>query len=567
MTPQTAQPEPSARPTLAGLRLLALSLLTGLLTGVVAVAFRAAVHALEDGSDALQHAAGPAAWLLRFVGPALAGLAAGLLLYRVLRVHAGHGVPAVIEATVRDKPLADWRMAAKAGTSSLVIGGGGSAGPEGPIVEIGAVGGSYLWKWFRLGQEELRILMGGGAAAGIAAVFSAPLGGVLFVLEVILRDYRLRTIAPIMLASVAGSSVAQYAYGTAPTLTLARPEQIGASVYLLCLAVGLAAGLLSAGFIRISETIGQRMAAWKEPAWRKPLLGGLCVGVLAAMVGPVGGAGYALIEQLAHEPLLWTTVLALLAAKLLATALTLGSGAPGGAFAPSLVLGACLGALCCRYPLGTPADLPAAVLLGLCGMIAGTFQAPLTAILISFKIGHHHSDMLVPLLATAAISSWLAGHAVSGNYYDWALLRRGLRLDTARQFKLLLEGRSVGEVMQTGSESLTPEQTLGQILDLVSRSRQDLYPVLDQDRQILGVVHIDLIRQTIRSGDLEHGLIVQDLLESPPPFVTPQTGLDEAWNLFQSIATDELLVVESLSDGRPPRVVGWLTRGAITSLR
>lgn len=521
-------------------RILVLALLTGMGTGVLALVFREGVHALENLVAGTHLPAGWPLWLVRFLAPALGGLVVGLLLYRLLHLYWGHGVPAVIQGVAEGKPMDNPKVALTAASSAITLGSGGSAGPEGPIVEFGAVFGSYAWRWSRLSPEHLRTMVGCGSAAGMAAVFGAPIGGVVFVMEVVLRDFRLKTLAPVMLASVAASAITAARFGLEPTIELVGPFHTNYMTLLLSPILALACAALAVLFIQVSEKLSKRINQWPLPVWLKPALGGLGVGAVAIFLPQVQGLGYEHIENMASLP--WLIVLFVIFAKIFCTALTLSSGSPGGAFAPALVIGAALGVAFARL---VGLDPMSTLLMAMAGLIAGTFQAPLSALLIMLKLGHYNAELIIPLLSVSALSAWFAGQWVSGSLYDIALLRRGLDFRVTRGLKVLLEGRKVREVMNVQVESFPANATLGQMIDVVSHGDQESYPVLSAHQELIGVVTMDVIRQTLNNAGSPGLILACDLLSATPATVDAGTSLDEVWPLFKKYNVKELLVVKA----------------------
>ncbi|HEY3243540.1 MAG TPA: chloride channel protein, partial [Phycisphaerae bacterium] len=484
--------ENRARGLLVDTYRLALCAAVGAATGVIAIGFRSAVGVIEHGlaavADGLRDAQESAlAGVLVVAGPAVGGLVVGLLVYRLIRLRGGHGVPAVITAAAADRPMSDWRMGVKASSSIITIGSGGSVGPEGPIVELGAVFGSYAWKVFRLPGQWVRIMMGCGAAAGIAAIFNVPLGGVIFVLDVVLRDYSLRSLVPLMVASMSASIVTRYAGTPAvqlPAYTLGGDEMLCAPI------IGLLAGLVSTLFIRANFFAADMFKRLPAPIWLRPAVGGLCVGLIGLGMARVHGEGYTAIEQMvvnaAGTNPAALVVLALLAfclAKILATAATLGSGGTGGAFAPSLVIGTALGLASAgmwpRLVPGAELNPAACALIGMAGLLGGVFQAPLSGVVIAFNLSRWNAQLLLPLMCVAVISAWLSQHLARASIYDLSLLREGVDLAASRSLQNILAGRGIDDLIRTPVISVHEEATLGQMIDALSQSTQVVFPVVD----------------------------------------------------------------------------------------
>jgi CIC family chloride channel protein len=546
----------------------------GAVTGLIAIGFRGTVgvitEALRNCADALQLAQHPMfAKLTLIAAPALGGLIVGLLVYRLVRVRAGHGVPAVITAAAADTPMTDWRMGFKAATSVITIGSGGSAGPEGPIVELGAVVGSYAWRIFRLPGEWVRIMMGCGAAAGIAAVFNVPLGGVIFVLDVILRDHSARSLLPLMIASMAASTVNRYA-GT-PAVRFPEFQVVGNEM--LCAPLlGLAAGVASTLFIRANFWAAGAFKRIPVETWFRPAIGGLCVGLLGLLTVRVFGEGYDAIQQMVSEASTGHVVAIALAgvvlARIAATAFTLGSGGTGGAFAPSLVIGTAIGL--CMASIITSAfpsirlDTTAFALAGIAGLLAGVFQAPLSGLVIAFNLSRWNAQLLLPLMCVAVISAWLSRHLARASIYELGLLRDGADLAASRSLQTILAGRGIRELLQPSIATVSHDATLGQVIDAVSRTNQTVFPVVDQTGHFLGVIRLSELRCVLLETQIQESVIAADLVRSLDGSLSPTDSLARAWEFFLESADEEALVLDYASSScGGARVVGLIRRSDV----
>ncbi|MBR6021462.1 MAG: chloride channel protein, partial [Kiritimatiellae bacterium] len=370
--------------------------LVGLLAGLSAIAFGAAIHAVqrlawglaEPTLDALR--ALPA-WRLALV-PALGGLCVGVVTTFFVSEARGHGVPEVIRAVAVGGARIRGRVAvAKTLASALTIGSGGSAGREGPMIQIGAAIGSRVGRTLGMSRARLRTLVGCGAAAGIAATFNAPIAGALFSSEVILGEFGAARFGPIVIASVVATTVARAFRGPAPVFS-PPPCSLASPLELLPFAVlGLACGLVSFLYIRANraaEAAFARLPRTRAARLLSPALGGLLVGALALVLPRILGDGHALSNDafssvpivIGHVPIptsapLVVLLLLLAAAKIVATSVTLGSGGSGGVFSPAIAVGALLGAVAgyAAAPLLGPrfGGVAAYSLAGMGGLVAG----------------------------------------------------------------------------------------------------------------------------------------------------------------------------------------------------
>jgi len=573
--PDESPPPPPSVAVGDGTQLI-LAAAVGLITGAMVIAFRWSLHELIDVVENLGHAAGAVGVLVTLTAPAAGGLLVGWLVHRVLRVHAGHGVPAVIKAVAADKPLDDWRMGAKAGTSILTIGFGGSAGPEGPIVELGAVVGSYVHRRLHLPGETVRTLIGCGAAAGISGVFNAPIAGVVFVIEVVMRDFSVRTLAPLMLSATVAGSVCQWALGDQSAIPV-PPHSIDGAERLhqsIAPVLGLMCGLVGAAYIRLTSAAGSAAARLAIPAWLKPAVGGLAVGAAASALPwfmppaheelSVSGEGYGTIAALLRSRESLVVLAILFVGRLASTALTLGSGATGGAFAPALVLGALTGAVAAAsVELVSPDrgfNTAIVGLMGMAGLVAATFQAPLSGLLITFRLAGGDYDTLLPLMAVVVPASWLAGRLCGGSIYELNLLVEGIDLHTSRTLNRVLAGRPLEELLRREFVSVRSDQSLGEMIDAVSRTDQTVFPVVDPAGACVGMVLLDDLRAVLRESQAELVVVAGDVARPASPVLRRGESLAAAWNAFTHSAHDELIVVEDGTDGRAGPPVGLVRR-------
>ena len=375
-------------------------------------------------------------WFVLLV-PVLGGLLYGPLIYRFAREARGHGVPEVMMAVAEQDGRIRPRVSlVKALASALCIGTGGSVGREGPIVQIGSALASSLGQLARVPGPKLRILVACGAAAGISATFNAPITGVLFGLELILRQFAIDAICPVILSAVAAAVIGRAFFGSAPIFSQMPHDLVIAHGvdYLLVAVLGLAAALIGVGFRAIlyqAEDVCD--AAWKgRPEWARPAIGGVLLGLVLLALPQMYGVGYPVMSQaIAGHEVLWF-LLILMAAKMLTASLTIGIGGSGGVFAPSLFTGAMAGTafgVIARHLLGQAAGVPAAYgVIAMGAVFAAAAQAPLTSIASVAEMTGNYG-LILPVMLAVGIAAGLARRLSYGTIYTEKLLRRGIDID------------------------------------------------------------------------------------------------------------------------------------------
>jgi CIC family chloride channel protein len=392
---------------------LALAVPIGLLAAVVALGFREAITGLHwlltHDRAGMVDTAMSLGWWQRLLVPLVGGLAAGGILAVTRRLTAQRPADYLEAITVGDGSLDARSTILRSASSLFSVASGGSIGREGPMVQLGALVASWIGQ--AVGPlEQRQLLVGCGAAAGIAAVYNAPLAGVLFVGEIVIGSIALERLAPVIVSSVISSvTIRQFQggpiYGT-PSFELLAPIELVPYALL-----GVAAGIVGPWFLRVVDLARAGFAATRLPLTLRLGLGGLLVGLVSVWVPQVSGNGYSVVTSLLAEPWLWTTVLMLLVFKILATAATVGSGAVGGVFTPTLFVGAALGSL-----WGAPwhaldpqrfAEPNAYALVGMGAVLAATTQAPFMSILMIFEMTVD-ARILLPLMLACVLAAYLA---------------------------------------------------------------------------------------------------------------------------------------------------------------
>jgi len=539
---------------------LALSALVGVGVGLGAAALVLVIDGIAEGFESLEELAGGHKWWILIAVP-LGFLGSWWIARRIAPEVEGDGVPDVIAALgVRDGRIRGRVIPAKIVATALTLGGGGSGGREGPIVQIGAAVGSVISRFFHLGPDQIRSLVAAGAGAGIGASFNAPIAGMLFAMEVILGSFAVRHLSAIVIASVVAAITSRSIVGEELTIraasyTLEDPRQL--LVFVLLSAVAAFAGLGLLRGVDLLDRWGRGRPSLK--AWR-PLSFGLVVGAIGLVEPDVLGTGQGFLSRILVESDLveragiggtvWWALILLAFAKLVATAFTTTSGASGGAFLPSLFIGASLGAGLGRlvepfWGFGSlkPGSL---ALVGMATVIAAVARAPLTAMMIAFEItGARDYGLVLPLMLGTVMATFIADRFHNDSLYSATLRRRGITIAPHGEGDLL-DTVSVVDVMHQPHATASPGQPLSEAQHQMSRYRYNGLVVLE-DGKVVGVL---TVADVIRAGGPSEGVLVSQAMTARPVTVTPNTPVSRALERLASLGIGRLPVVAEDGSGR-----------------
>jgi CIC family chloride channel protein len=410
--------------------LIILAVVVGILTGYGSVGFVMVLHILADFArgtiSEVLAIFGPAQLVLL---PALGGLMVGPLINRFAKEAKGHGVPEVMTALATRGGLIRLRVVVvKVIASSLTIGFGGTAGREGPMVQIGSALGSAIGKWARLTTKNIRTLVACGAAGGVAATFNAPIAGAIFAMEVLMG--RIQTdFLLVLLTSLSSSIIARHYLGNAPAVLSPSYYLVSPGELPLYFLMGIIIGVAAVYYVKLLYASEDLFGDWNFPEYLKPAVGGLLVGLILRFFPEVYGSGFPAIESALWTRYTWGFLLCLFAAEMLANCATLGSGGSGGVFAPSLYMGAMLGGafgaiVHSVFPDWT-ATSGAYAMVGMAAFFAAAAKAPTTSILILFEMtGDYH--IMLPLMAATVGSVYLSHRLMPHSIYILKLNRGGI---------------------------------------------------------------------------------------------------------------------------------------------
>ena len=533
------------------LTLYLLAVGVGILGGYGAILFRLLIkisqYIFYQDSSAFLSFASKVPFYLKILIPALGGLAVGLIVKLGSEKAKGHGVPELIDAVVLRGGRISWRTAiARVSAAVLTIGSGGSVGREGPIIYVGSFLGSTVAQITRLGRDRERILVSCGAAAGIGATFHAPIAGMLFAVEVLLGDFSLGTFSPVVLASVTATVISGFHLGSFPAFTIPSFQIVSLWEYGLYPVLGLLAGLVAVGFTTSLYFCEDCFNGLRVPVWVKPALGGGLLGCMLLVVPEVFGVGYGAINLVLVNQMGMALMGALVFAKILATSISLGSGAAGGILAPSLFVGAMtggtLGLLAGQWlPFAAIGSSSSYALVGMGALVAGSIHAPVTAILLIFELSGEY-QIILPLIMACILSTITAASLKRGSIYSLKLLRRGIEIAHGRE-QSILRDITVSEVMVRQVQSVVESAPMAVVLSLFQRFNLSCLTVVNAQGKLVGIISFHDVAGAASEEEMSHLLIARDMANLEVDTVVPSDTLDKAQAKMEAEKVGQLPVV------------------------
>jgi CIC family chloride channel protein len=554
---------------------LALAGGVGVMGGLVNVFF---YHAIESAKHIfLRHAGDPVEvaeimddWQ-RVLIPALGGLAAGLVLHWGLRLVGPQGTTNLLEAVVAGDGKLPFRMAVVKAVSSLMsIGTGASIGREGAITQLTATLAS---KWGQLAKWQpyrLRLLVGCGAASGIAAAYNAPIAGAVFAALIVLGNFSMNSFAPLVFASVVASMMSRSFFGIKPWYVVPPCDFTSLTQLPWFVLLGVMSGVLGATFLRMLRWSEERFSRLPGPIFIRLTLAGLLVGCIAIYYPGVWGNGYVMTNRILHEhvldlqfPLL--ALAGLLLAKLLATTITVGSGTVGGVFTPTLFLGAAFGSAfgTALHQLGQAQGLPttAFAVVGMGSVLSATTRSPLLAMILVFEISLNYS-LMPPLMLACAVSILMTRRLHRESVYTEPLRLKGLAVERESTRPGAATEQTVGDLMRAPVPPLRETAKLSEIADRFLTSSYNFVPIVNAKQQLVGIVALQDLKEHLTGGH-DLGVIAYDVMRPPPRCVTPNQRLLDALPVVLASEQRNVPVVNSLTENR---LVGSLVRAEVLGL-
>ncbi|MCG3181632.1 MAG: Voltage-gated ClC-type chloride channel ClcB [Phycisphaerae bacterium] len=576
-----------------GSKLLVLAVVIGLGTGLGAWVFAQLLEGVTGfcyrlvGERAGRHSDN-LLLLVFLIFPAVGGLLVGMMTHFFAREAKGHGVPEVMDAIARRNGVIRPRVSiAKALASALTIGSGGSAGTEGPIVQIGAALGSSAGQFMGVSRRYLPMLIGCGTAAGIAAIFKAPIAGVLFALEIFLFDFSLRTFTPVVISAVMSATITQALAHNNRAILQLPPSfansytfawwEVGNYVVL-----GLLAGVLAAAYTRslylAEDVFDDRLGKVLHPIVR-PALGGLLLGGVGLLVlivhtpiqgqPAIFGNGYPVVRDLLipdsyefggelYYPV--GLLLLLLVAKLIGTSLTLGSGGSGGVFSPALFMGACLGGTfgLLLQRMGMDVNPLAYAVVGMAAVFAGSTHAYLTGIVMLFEMTQTYRVM-VPVMLAATVATVISQLIKRESIYTEKLKRRGVQMSSLADMTLLRR-LTVAQVSLAPATTVRSGDPLAVLISKAAAAPTADFVVVDDQDRYAGMVVAEDLRTALLEREAVPLLLVGELMRPEIPVVRLTDSLADVHDTF---SRHEVSAMPVLAPDGSERVAGLVTRSAL----
>ncbi|WP_421874101.1 chloride channel protein [Marinoscillum sp.] len=543
--------------------LLIVASLVGLIAGLAAVTLKTTVHyvqhLLQQNLDLTKIN------YLYIVYPAIGIVLTILVRKFVLKDTPGHGITRILRAISKNSSRIRRRyMFSNMIKSAITVGFGGSVGLEAPIVVTGSAIGSNFGQFVHLDYKKRTLLIGCGAAGAISAIFNSPIAGVIFAIEVILTEVKISKFIPILIASVSGQLISIILLGEDVLFSFKIVDSFQASDTGYYIALGVLSGLASLYFTRVTYWTEGFIDEIKN-IYGRAAIGGLALALIIFIFPPIYGEGYdsilsllkgnhegffsgSFFYSLADQDLVIAGVLFLIIlAKPFATALTIGSGGSGGVFAPSLFMGGVVGFFFTRvievlHPSGNISSSNF-TLVGMCGVMSGVLHAPLTAIFLIAEITGGYT-LFVPLMIVSAISFTTISYFEKHSIYTKKLIEKGDLIQYDRD-RIVLSLIDLKKIIEKDLLSIHPNAPLKDLVDLVKISKRNIFPVINENGELEGIVTLDDIRDIMFDREKQENLIVKTIMQKPPAQVGPQEKMQSVMNKFELTQAWNLPVIDN----------------------
>ncbi len=555
--------------------LILMALVIGVVCGFAALLLKFLIHCIAEGLT--EHFSHTSANWLYLVYPMVGILLVTLYIRYIVKDNISHGVTRVLHSISQNKSrLKRHNMYSSLLSSSVTIGFGGSVGAEGPIVYTGAAIGSNFGQAFRLSPRILMLLVGCGAAAGIAGIFRAPIAGMLFTIEVLMIDLSGATVMPLLISSISGATVAYVMEGYSAEFFFSQSEPFMTSKIPYAILLGVFCGFVSLYFTRMMNRMETMFSKIKRRAI-KIAVGGIILAGLIFVFPPLYGEGYESINMLldgdtskivegtffyVDRDSVWFIAIfiaLILLTKVFATSATNGAGGVGGTFAPSLYVGAMAGFLFAyvlnNLDIGIEISNKNFALMGMAGVMSGVMHAPLMAIFLTAEMTGGY-NLFLPLLIVSTLSYGTIKIFEPYSIYTMRLAKRG-ELLTHHKDKAVLTLLKIDSVIEKDFKEVHPNMDLKEMVDVIATSNRNLFPVTDDEGYLIGIVLLDDIRNIMFRSDLYKKMHVQKFMSSPPARIELNDNMDLVMSKFDKTNAWNLPVVDN------GKYVGFVSKSKI----
>ncbi len=556
--------------------ILILSVVIGVLSGLAAVVLKNTVHFTRDLIQRIMEQG-----TLGFLYLALPGIGIIITVLYIkyfVKDDIGHGVSKILYAiSKKGSKLKSHNTYSSIVSSTVTIGFGGSVGAEAPIVLSGAAIGSSIGQIFKLNYKTITLMLGCGAAAAIASIFKAPLAGLVFTLEVLMLDLTMASIVPLLISAVTATTISYFLLGREVTFAFEIIEPFALYKIPFFILLGVFCGLVSFYFSRTAMHFESRLSNITNP-YKKVLLGALVLGVLIFLFPPLYGEGFNTLQSLLDgEPsailnnsllypfrdnvwVILASLALLLVFKVFAMAATTGAGGVGGIFAPTLFMGGVAGYFLSKLlnnTVGTSLNEGNFALVGMGGMMAGVMHAPLTAIFLIAELTGGYA-LFIPLMITSTIAYITIMYFEPHSIYTKRLAARG-ELITHHKDKAVLTLLKLGNVVERDFTTVLPTDTLGKLVRTISQSRRNIFPVVDANKELIGIVLLDNVRELMFDTEKYENIQVKDLMTAAPEFILIDEPMEKVMDKFESTGAWNLPVIDK------KKYIGFVSKSKIFS--
>lgn len=540
---------------------LFLSLVVGLLSGFAAVVIKNTVHFIQEFIESgisynIQN-------YLYFIFPLVGIFFVVLLIKYVFKKPLDYGIPGVLHAiSKRNSTIKSLSVYTSVLTSAFTVGFGGSVGLEGPTVSTSGAIGSSLGRYLKLDYKTITLLIGCGAVGAMSGMFKAPIAALVFALEVFMFDLSLTSMIPFLIASISATLTSRMMMGDNVLFNISIRDQFLATDVIYYILLGIFTGLISVYFNKVFWFVEDLFSKLKKP-FLKLLIGASLLGALIFLIPPLYGEGFVTIKMLLsgnytsivnnsffydykdNVLLMLGLLFALMLFKVIATALTLGAGGIGGVFAPSLFVGASAGFVFTKainYFGLTKLSETNFTLVGMAGLIAGVLHAPLTALFLIAEITSGY-ELIIPLMITVAIAYLTSKLFVPHSIYHMQLAKKG-ELISRNKDKTVLTLMNLESEIEKNFNTIKSNQTLGDLVKIVSQSQRNLFPVVNDELMLIGIISLDQIRDIMFNQELYKTTIIDDLMIQPSVVVNVTDNMESVMDKFSENNSWNLPVVD-----------------------